>query len=127
MDRISEISLVRSEDTSYFHSAYEVRSLGRLVFDKLFAASVLLFLSPFLVPVAVLIWFSQGWPIFFEHKRVGLNGREFGCLKFRTMVVDAEEKLATHLASNPIARAQWDAARKLDDDPRITGGERCIR
>jgi len=51
---------------------------------------------------------------------VGKDGRTFGCLKFRTMSVDAEARLANVLASDPALAAQWATFKKLDDDPRIT-------
>src|SRR5919199_230333 len=56
----------------------------------------------------------------FCHLRRGRDGRRFGCLKFRSMVVDGEAVLAAHLAANPQARAEWAETHKLTDDPRIT-------
>jgi lipopolysaccharide/colanic/teichoic acid biosynthesis glycosyltransferase len=56
----------------------------------------------------------------FGHARVGRGGRMFRCWKIRTMVPDAESRLAAYLNLNPAAAAEWDAERKLNDDPRIT-------
>jgi undecaprenyl-phosphate galactose phosphotransferase len=61
-----------------------------------------------------------GRPVFYRHQRIGKGGRPFGCLKFRTMVPDAEAVLAAHLASRPAARVEWEQDHKLKDDPRIT-------
>lgn len=80
----------------------------------------LLFFAPFIGLIALAILVSEGGPVFFAHKRIGRDGREFNCLKFRTMAVDAEARLAKLLASDREAAAQWKANQKLDDDPRIT-------
>lgn len=62
----------------------------------------------------------DGGPGFFGHRRIGRNGEVFRCWKIRTMVVDAEARLAEHLASDPEAAAEWERDHKLRDDPRIT-------
>jgi exopolysaccharide production protein ExoY len=59
-------------------------------------------------------------PALFRHKRVGFNGKHFDCLKFRTMVMDAPERLQRLLKSDPLAASEWAANRKLKDDPRVT-------
>ena len=59
-------------------------------------------------------------PALFRHKRVGFNGKYFDCLKFRTMVTDAPERLRNLLESDPLAAAEWASNRKLRDDPRVT-------
>ena len=81
-------------------------------------AALILF-APLMLVVAVALCF-EGGPIFFGHKRIGFNGREFRCLKFRSMVVNGDEVLEKHLAQNPEARKQWEEERKLDNDPRVT-------
>jgi exopolysaccharide production protein ExoY len=79
---------------------------------------VLLFTLFCLIALAIKL-FDRG-PIFFCHRRVGLNGSAFGCLKFRTMVIDADEKLQRHLARNRDAALEWEQTSKLKCDPRIT-------
>ena len=88
--------------------------------DRVFALFALVFFAPFIALISVLILVTDGAPVFFAHKRVGRNGKQFNCLKFRTMARDAEERLAKILETDPKARAQWEAQQKLDDDPRIT-------
>ncbi len=92
------------------------------VFDVCFS---LLALSasaiPFLFIAALLKLLSPG-PLFFAHERVGFGGRRFKCVKFRTMVVDAEARLAEHLAADPQARKEFAEMRKLRNDPRIVPG-----
>ncbi|WP_372675226.1 sugar transferase [Aquicoccus sp.] len=89
------------------------------VFDMLFAIfAILTFLVPITVIMIALKVYSRG-PIFFAHERVGLGGTRFRCLKFRTMVVDAEERLQTLLSSDEKAAAEFAQTRKLKNDPRI--------
>ncbi|MGH7094746.1 MAG: sugar transferase, partial [Stellaceae bacterium] len=58
--------------------------------------------------------------VFYRHKRVGLNGSGFDCLKFRTMAVDADQALQRHLAANRDAAQEWQELHKLKNDPRVT-------
>ncbi len=78
-------------------------------------------LFPLLCGLAYRIRRDSPGPALFRQERIGRNGRRFMVYKFRTMVLDAEERLAAHLAANPDARAEWEATQKLKDDPRITG------
>ncbi|PWJ22173.1 sugar transferase [Jannaschia seohaensis] len=93
--------------------------LWKSFFDRLVAVIALLILFPLMATVAVAILISDGRPIFFGHARVGRYGRVFHCLKFRTMVRDAEDRLQTLLASDPVARREWESHRKLRHDPRV--------
>jgi exopolysaccharide production protein ExoY len=63
---------------------------------------------------------SSPGPALFRHRRVGFNGTNFDCLKFRTMVTDAPDRLRQLLESDPMAAAEWAASRKLRYDPRVT-------
>ena len=90
------------------------------IFDVTLAAMLLLFILPLLLVVALLIVCQDGGPVFFAHRRVGRGGREFSCLKFRSMLVDAEARLADLLESDPAARREWQQGHKLRSDPRIT-------
>lgn len=112
----------RKNAISETFSRFELQgeSIARSLFDRGFAVLVLLFFSPFFLIIALLIWVTEGAPVFFAHKRVGRGGRVFHCLKFRTMALDAEEQLHCLLERDPVARAQWEANQKLDNDPRIT-------
>ncbi len=86
-----------------------VASLGGLV----------LFFPIFCMVGALIKAFDRG-PILYSHTRIGYNGRPFGCLKFRTMVVDADKVLDNHLRTCPHAAREWAETRKLKSDPRVT-------
>jgi lipopolysaccharide/colanic/teichoic acid biosynthesis glycosyltransferase len=74
---------------------------------------------PFVALLALLVSREGGKP-FYTQDRVGKGGRIYRMWKLRSMVVDADSKLAAYLAENPAARAEWDHSQKLRRDPRIT-------
>lgn len=94
--------------------------MSKRVFDRLFAALLLVFFAPFLILVAVVLLVTEGRPILFGHTRVGRGGQPFRCLKFRTMVPDAEARLQRLLDSDPAARQEWAETHKLSQDPRVS-------
>jgi len=65
--------------------------------------------------------------VFYRHRRIGLNGTAFDCLKFRSMVTNADEVLARHLATNSEAAREWEETHKLKRDPRVTALRRSMR
>jgi len=99
------------------------RGLKR-AFDVVGASLCLVLLSPVMLVVAVAIRLQDGGPVLFRQTRVGREGRLFECLKFRSMVIDAEARLSgvTHLNSNPQG-----ILFKAQCDPRITRIGRFIR
>ena len=84
------------------------------------AAVALLFFLPLMVLVALMVWVHDRGPILFAHRRIGRGGRYFPCLKFRSMAVDAQERLQALLDTDPAARAEWERDHKLRNDPRVT-------
>jgi exopolysaccharide production protein ExoY len=95
--------------------------------DIVLAAGGLAFFAPLFGLVACLVKLSDGGPVFYRHSRVGHGGRQFDCLKFRTMAVDADEILERHLATSPAAAQEWLETRKLKADPRITAVGLALR
>jgi exopolysaccharide production protein ExoY len=89
-------------------------------FDIVGASAGLLLLSPLLMMLAALVKASDGGSIVYGHRRIGRDGKIFRCLKFRTMVENGDQVLGDYLARNPHMREEWEATRKLQDDPRIT-------
>jgi exopolysaccharide production protein ExoY len=88
--------------------------------DIVLASCGIILLAPLLLMCVLLTWASSGGPAVFRHRRVGFGGKQFDCLKFRTMVADASERLRQHLESDPAAAAEWASTQKLRDDPRVT-------
>lgn len=93
--------------------------LSKRIFDTLVAMLLLALLSPVLLLLAIVIR-RDGGPAVFSHPRVGKNGRIFNCYKFRSMVVDAEQKLEKLFQERPELMDQWRKQRKLKDDPRLS-------
>lgn len=88
--------------------------------DVAAVCGIALLASPLILAVAACAKLTSKGPLLFGHRRVGFRGREFTCWKFRTMVVDAEDRLAEHLATNEAAAQEWAETQKLRNDPRIT-------
>jgi len=86
------------------------------LFDRSFAAAALILLSPLLVLLAVIIRIHDRGPALFSQVRVGKDGRVFRIYKFRTMVVDAEQRRTQLLDSNDTDGVLF----KLRNDPRVT-------
>ncbi|WP_372621855.1 sugar transferase [Falsiroseomonas sp.] len=103
-----------------------LRPGAKRALDLLGAGALLLLALPVFLAIALLVRLDGG-RVFYAHPRVGRGGRLFGCLKFRSMVTDADRRLAALLESDPAARAEWDATRKLKNDPRVTWVGRVLR
>lgn len=96
-------------------------------FDVVFAFVAIVGLMPLFVGCCILAWATSPGPVLFRHRRVGLGGRQFECLKFRTMEVDAERRLQEYLDGDPDALREWQEKHKLTNDPRITPFGRFMR
>jgi exopolysaccharide biosynthesis polyprenyl glycosylphosphotransferase len=93
-----------------------VRRAVKTVFDTVVAAIALVFLSPLMLAIAAAVRLSDRGPALFCQVRIGRDGRPFKLYKFRTMQVDAEERLAELLALNEHQGVMF----KIRRDPRIT-------
>lgn len=87
--------------------------------DITLAILLLILLSPLLLAIFIIVR-SDGGPGIYKHKRIGYGGREFSCLKFRTMHKDSDNMLQDYLAKYPEAIREWTRFRKLQNDPRVT-------
>jgi lipopolysaccharide/colanic/teichoic acid biosynthesis glycosyltransferase len=92
--------------------------------DVVGALGGLIFLAPVLALVAILIRLDSRGPVIFRQQRVGLCGRSFWCLKFRTMVADAESRLLALEAQNEVSCG---VLFKIKNDPRVTPLGRFLR
>jgi exopolysaccharide biosynthesis polyprenyl glycosylphosphotransferase len=91
--------------------------------DVVISGVLLALLSPLLAAIAVAIVVDSGRPVFFRQRRAGKEGEPFTMLKFRTMVVDAEQRLGELV---DIAKLDQPAF-KIPDDPRVTRIGRVLR
>ncbi|MFJ3033952.1 sugar transferase [Curtobacterium pusillum] len=92
------------------------RRLGKRTLDVVGAGVGLVLLVPVFAVLALVIRADDRGPVFFRQTRVGRGGREFSILKFRTMCVDAEARMAALAQSNEGAGPLF----KMKDDPRVT-------
>lgn len=92
-----------------------IRRVTKRLFDIVFSAGVLAATLPIYPVVMLLIALEDGWPPFFAHRRQTIAGREFPCLKFRTMRKDAEKIKAQLMAKNQADGPQF----FIENDPRL--------
>lgn len=95
-------------------------NVGKRLFDIIFSLFVLIAFSPIYLLLALLITISSPGPIFYVQERVGKNYKRFGCIKFRTMVNNADEMLESLIVNSPQMREEFEDNFKLKDDPRVT-------
>ena len=99
----------------------------KTIFDYVLTITGTVVISPILIIIALWIYKDSPGPVIFKHRRIGKNGKEFNCYKFRSMCVDAKEKLEQLLKTNPEAKAEWEKDFKLKNDPRITKSGEFLR
>lgn len=109
-------------------SINQVRLTGIDVFlkrmlDIIVSGCVLLVSWPVMLTVAAAIKFDSPGPVFYRRRVVGVRGKPFDALKFRTMYVDADERLARDAE----LRLQFEENYKLRNDPRVTRVGRLLR
>lgn len=99
--------------------------LQKRVLDVCVALGLMFLFLPIWFIVPVLIYIESGWPVFFKHKRVGKDGKEFYLYKFRSMVQDADEIL--HKKDKVLLEQFKNSDWKLENDPRITKLGKVLR
>jgi len=97
------------------------------IVDILGAVVIGLLASPVIAMAALATRFSSKGPIFYKQARIGKGNRPFTALKFRTMWMNADERLHDYLAKDPGLREQWESVNKLKNDPRVTPAGRFLR
>ncbi len=103
-----------------------IASAVKRAIDIVGAAALLIVFAPIMLITALLVA-RDGGPVLYSHTRVGRGGVPFRCLKFRSMVADADARLAMVLERDPLARVEWERTRKLRNDPRVTPIGRFLR
>jgi lipopolysaccharide/colanic/teichoic acid biosynthesis glycosyltransferase len=87
--------------------------------DIVLASLMLAACLPVIAACVLLVWLADGRPVFFRQIREGRHGVHFGMWKIRTMRNDAEACLERWLEQHPERRAEWEAFRRIEGDPRI--------
>lgn len=114
-----------------FASIHNLTFKRSLFFKRILDIFIIIFFSPIWFPVFLILCIltkctSKG-PIFYGHKRVGQNGKEIKCWKFRSMCINSQEMLEHILATDPVRKAEWEKDRKFVDDPRVTKFGKILR
>lgn len=99
---------------------------GKRLLDVVLAALLIVPVGAVVALLAAIVALDGANP-FFGHRRMGRHGRMFRCWKLRSMVPDAEQRLARHLAEDPAAAREWAETQKLTRDPRVTAIGRLLR
>ena len=127
MDSVNKMTIRSSVDRSNMRAVYEKKSFIykalKRIFDIVLSGIALICLSPIFVITAIAIKLEDGGPAFFTQQRAGKDMKTFKMYKFRSMYVNADEKLKELLKDNE----QTGHAFKIKNDPRITKVGKFIR
>ena len=133
-DRCESLSVGSKKDSlakRLFNGELSVNPLNQAfikrLFDVVFSLLVLTLFSPVYLILALLIALSSPGSIFYIQERVGKNHKTFSCIKFRTMVMNADEILLKLMETSPDIRQEFEDNFKLKQDPRITKIGRFLR
>ena len=124
-----KVNCFQTRQISLWNSSHLVKRVTYPIkrgFD-IIAASVLLLLSLPLMIVTAVVVALDGGPVLYLSDRVGMNGVLIKCIKFRTMIPDADRCLDEYLDHHSSARVEWLQDRKLTFDPRVTFAGRILR
>jgi lipopolysaccharide/colanic/teichoic acid biosynthesis glycosyltransferase len=103
---------------------FDRRNVPSSPLTRIFDITLILLASPyiilFFIVISALIAIDSKGGVFYQQTRVGKGGRRFKALKFRTMVLNADQVLRQYLDESPELKAEWQATHKLKQDPRVT-------
>lgn len=114
-----------------FSSTNYLTKPGALFLKRFLDISASLCAAPLVIPVtliiAIIIKCTSKGPVFYAHKRVGINRKPLYCWKFRSMCINSQEILEEILRTDPVRAAEWEKDRKFTDDPRVTKFGKFLR
>jgi exopolysaccharide biosynthesis polyprenyl glycosylphosphotransferase len=119
MRPIAGLPLLHIEKPQYLGT----KRFQKRAFDSCFALAALVGTLPILLITAIAIKISSRGPVFYSSERIGIDGKPFAMLKFRTMVKDADKQLANLLDKNEFDGPHF----KIQNDPRVTPVGRVLR
>lgn len=103
-----------------YHLFEKVQNSIKRIIEVAMAVIALIITLPLSLLLMLLLALEKKGPVFYEQRRLGLNGKQFQLIKFRTMVSNADSVFEQHLNENPEARREYEQFHKLKNDPRIT-------
>ena len=109
------------------HQARKSNRIMKRIFDIVATVCGGIFILPFMLIIAIIIYLDSGGPIIYKQKRVGRNGKEFNFYKFRSMVKNADTILEEYLNTHEDEKKEWQKNFKLKNDPRVTKIGKIIR
>jgi len=104
-----------------------LNTVTKRALELIVCALLLILLGPLFGLVALLVKFFSPGPVFFRQERIGRNRCLFQCLKFRTMHMDAEQRLQKLLESDAKVKTEWKKYARITGDPRVTQVGRILR
>lgn len=108
--------------------ARNINKLIKLIFDLIVGLLICILVIPIIIACAIWVKLDSKGPVFYNAKRIGKNGKEFTCYKFRSMYTNGDELLKQYLAENLVAKKEWDEFQKLHNfDPRVTKAGKIMR
>ncbi|MEK6221785.1 MAG: undecaprenyl-phosphate galactose phosphotransferase WbaP [Chloroflexota bacterium] len=110
-----------------FHLLEPIAILVKRSVDILLSAILLIVLFPLILLLIIVIRLDSPGQALYGHKRVGQSGKLFSVHKFRTMYIDADERLTQILESDATRRAEFEKHRKIVNDPRVTRVGKWLR
>ena len=131
LPKISKLPIINGELISSIHNkgmAFYIRNnllnpidiISKKVFDFISSVFLIVLFAPIFVVLYFVVFLStKGHPLF-THERIGKNGKSFMVYKFRTMFIDADERLELLLENCDECKKEWENDFKLKNDPRIT-------
>jgi Undecaprenyl-phosphate galactose phosphotransferase WbaP len=110
-----------------YHLLSKTNNLIKRITDILASLLLLVLISPLMLIVAILFKLDSKGPVFYRQERLGRDFKLIKIFKFRSMVLDADQRLLTLLENDPAANAIFKSHHKLVKDPRVTKVGRFIR
>lgn len=120
-------SFLTQEGLARIHVAAHKYEMVLRAIDLITAVLALAFFAPLMISIALLARISSDGPVLFRHVRLGRGGQTFTCYKFRTMYVDAEQRLDELLLRCERSSSEWQDVQKLRADPRVIPFGRILR
>lgn len=115
-------------NTMNTRAEYSIKHLPlKRTFDIFFSVFCLIILSPIFFIIGLLILFTSPGKMIYSHERMGRGGKTFRCYKFRTMYLDADQRLTDLLKQDPNLLKEWQQTYKLKNDPRVTSIGNILR